>query len=266
MIWDQHMHTHFSGDSQAAPEAMLNAAAEKNLPGVCFTDHFDYDYPKEPDLFMLDFSRSLRETERLREIFRGRLSVCWGVELGLQPHIADINREVAAQYPFDFIIGSSHVVHGADPYYGSFFEGRSEEEACREYFEAVLENLGTDVDFDVYGHLDYIVRYGPGKNRFYSYKKYADLLDEILRTLICRGKGIEVNTGGYRSGLGQPNPADFVLTRYRQLGGEIVTVGSDAHAPEHVAWDFDSAAELLLSCGFTHYTVFCQRNPRFLPL
>lgn len=266
MVWDAHVHTQFSGDSDAAPESMILAAIEKGLPGLCFTDHFDYDYPDEPNLFLLDFARCRDAVAALRERYAGQIGICWGLELGLQPHIADINRKTAAAYPFDFIIGSSHVVHGADPYYPKFYEGRDETDAYREYFASILENLRTDADFDVYGHLDYVVRYGPNKNRFYSYEAYADLIDEILLSLIRMGKGIELNTGGFRCGLGQPNPAGAILARYRELGGEIVTVGSDAHRPEQVACEFTRAAALLQAAGFSHYTVFHGRKPVFLPL
>ena len=132
------------------------------------------------------------------------------------------------------MIGSSHLVHRRDPYFPDYYEGRTEEEAYREYFTSILENLAAFDCFDVYGHIDYVVRYGPNKNQNYSYGKYADILDNILRTLIHKGKGIEINTGGFKYGLGHPNPTEGVLKRYRELGGEIITIGADAHKPEHV--------------------------------
>ena len=94
-----------------------------------------------------------------------------------------------AAYPFDFVIGSSHLVHGIDPYYTEYFEGKEEDKAYREYFESILENLAAFDCFDVYGHIDYIVRYGPNQNQFYSYGKFADVIDEILRTIIQKGEG-----------------------------------------------------------------------------
>ena len=87
-----------------------------------------------------------------------------------------------------------------------FWENHSEEEGYREYFESILENIATFDGFDVYGHIDYVVRYGPNKNANYSYQKYADIIDEILKALIIKGKGIEINTGGFKYGLGHPNP------------------------------------------------------------
>ena len=135
-----------------------------------------------------------------------------------------------------------------------------------EYFESVLENLACFSEINVYGHIDYVVRYGPNKNREYSYGRYQDILDEILRTLITKGIGIELNTGGYHYGLGEPNPCTSVIKRYRQLGGEIITVGADAHAPEKIAYAFGKAAAILEECGFRYYTVFEGGKPYFLKL
>ncbi len=266
MLWDTHMHTHFSGDSDASPRQMILAAQQAGLSGLCFTDHLDYDYPDDPDLFLLDFSSYSEEIQSLRQEFKERFPILLGVEIGLQPQIAEKNRIAAKACSFDYIIGSSHVVHGMDPYYSKYYEGRSEDDAYLEYFESILENLRTDADFDVYGHIDYVVRYGPNRNRFYSYMKFADVIDEILKTIIHMGKGIEINTGGFKYGLGHPNPTEDILSRYRELGGEIITIGSDAHAPEHVAFTFDRVPELLSQAGFHYFTVFQERKPVFLKL
>ena len=169
-------------------------------------------------------------------------------------------------YPFDFVIGSSHVVHGCDPYYGEFFKNRREADCYREYFESILENLRVFSDIDVYGHIDYIVRYGSNQNRDYSYESYQDVLDEILRTLIKKNTGIEINTGGYHYGLGEPNPCTAVIRRYRELGGEVITIGADAHSPDKIAFAFDKAAEILKDCGFRYYTIFKGRKPEFIRL
>ncbi len=266
MLWDTHMHCAFSGDSDADPELMIQSAIEKHLDGICFTDHLDYDYLEEPELFLLAFPAYQERIAALREKYAAKLPVLWGIELGLQPHLADRLSGVTTQHPFDFVIGSSHVVHGQDPYYSSFFDGKTEKEAYTEYFVSILENLDAFTDFDVYGHIDYVVRYGPNRNADYSYARYADVLDEILKKLICLGKGIEINTGGFKYGLGHPNPSEEILTRYHELGGEILTIGADAHKPEHVAYDFGKVPELLKACGFSYYTVFRNRKPEFFKL
>lgn len=266
MIWDTHMHTNFSGDSDASPESMAEKAISLGLSGVCITDHLDYDYPDEPETFLLDVENYVPEILNLQKKYEDRLPISLGIELGLQPHLADKHRALLEQYSFDFVIGSSHVVHGIDPYYPAYYENRTEAAAYREYFESILENILAFDGFDIYGHIDYVVRYGPNKNADYSYRKYQDIIDEILKTLIEKGKGIELNTSGFKYGLGHPNPTEDIIRRYRELGGEIITIGADGHRPEHIAYDFEKVPGILKSCGFDYFTVFQNRTPQFISI
>ena len=263
---DVHMHTNFSHDSKSSPEEMIQGAIEKGLEVICFTDHFDKDNMSWGLEDIFDPEAYFQAMIPLREKYRGRIDVRIGVELGMQPHLADFYNQFVRRYPFDFVIGSSHVVHGYDPYYKEYFKGREESACYREHFESILENLHAFSEMDVYGHIDYIVRYGPNQNKYYTYERYQDILDEILRTVIARGRGIELNTGGFHYGLGEPNPCRAVIRRYRELGGEIITVGADAHGPEKIAYDFDKAAAILADCGFKYYTVFQNRKPEFVKL
>ncbi|NBH13363.1 histidinol-phosphatase HisJ family protein [Lachnospiraceae bacterium] len=267
MLWDTHMHTHFSEDSNADICEMINAAALAGVDGICFTDHLDLlTTDIAADKTPLDLPAYFTEMNRLQTKFHDKLPIHIGIEIGLQPFLKKQLPEITGGYPFDFVIGSSHLVNGEDPYYPEYFQGRVEQEAYREYFESILENLSVFDCFDVYGHLDYIVRYGPNKNQYYSYAEFSDVLEEILRTLIAKGKGIEINTGGFKYGLGHPNPTEDILKRYRELGGEIITIGADAHKPEHVAYDFPKVPQILTGCGFRYYTVFKERKPVFYPL
>lgn len=266
MLWDTHMHCRFSGDSESNPRKMIESAIEKGLSGICFTDHQDTDYREEPGRFDLNIPAYYEKIHALKEEYRDRLEILWGIELGLQPHVAQENLLLVQEYPFDFVIGSSHVVDHMDIYYPSFYDGRTERTAYRRYFESILENLATDADFDVYGHLDYVVRYGPNRNHCYSYEKYADLIDAILRRIIEKGKGIELNMAGFKYRLGHPNPTEDILRRYKELGGEILTIGSDAHKPVQVAWEYERVPELLKSVGFDYFTVFKARKPEFIKL
>lgn len=267
---DCHLHSHHSGDSDTPMEAMILRGIRLGLDTLCFTEHQDIDFPDSPDgpgeTFLLNGDSYLYELVRLRETYGGDIRLLFGVELGLQPEAFQPVCAYAGAYEFDFIIGSSHVCHGRDPYYPEFFRGRTEESAFREYFESVLENVEKFSCYDVYGHLDYVVRYGPGRDREYSYEKYGDILDEILKKLIETGKGLELNTGGLASGLKNPNPCPGILRRYRELGGEIVTVGSDAHAPGRIGSHFDLAAQILKDCGFRYYAVYQKRIPEMRTL
>ena len=265
-LWDAHMHSQFSGDSNAPQEDMILTAEKTGLGGICFTDHLDIDYQEDPSLFLLDLPNYTASVLALQEKYTAKFPVRLGIELGLQPHLANLHLNILSQYPFDFVIGSSHVVHGVDPYYPNFYEGRKEEDCYREYFTSILENIHAFDGFDVYGHIDYVVRYGPTKNENYVWTQYQDIIDEILKLLIEKGKGIEINTGGFKYGLGHPNPTEEIICRYRELGGEIITIGSDAHTPAHIGYDFQKVPDILKNAGFRYFTVFKQRKAEFLPL
>ncbi len=267
MLWDAHMHSSFSGDCDISPEEMIATAKNKNLMGITFTDHMDYDYLPEHDLFLLDTPAYFKKMQELKfSCSNDSFQVLMGIEIGLQPHLSDQLNELINHYPFDYVIGSSHVVHGIDPYYDGFYDNRSEDEAYLDYFSSILENLSAYDNFDSYGHLDYVVRYGPNKDRFYSYEKFAEIIDEILKKLIGMDKALEVNTGAFRCGLSHPNPTEAIIRRYHELGGKLLTIGADAHKPEHIALEFSRLPQLLHSCGVTEYTVYQQRKPVFYPI
>lgn len=268
MYSDFHLHTDFSADSDTPARAQMEQAIRLGMKRICITDHQDFDYPKE---YHEDFTFPTQpyfETVRdLRQQYEGRLNIFTGVELGLRTHLKQQLSDYAAAWPFDYIIGSIHLVGNADPYYPVFFEDRSEEEAYREYFTCTLENIRLHSDcFDALGHLDYIVRYGPNQNRFYTYAHYQDIIDEILRTVIDRGKALECNTAGLHYGLGHTNPHPDIIRRFVELGGQMVTIGSDAHVPDSLGYGFSTLKDMLTDCGLRYYTEFHGREPQFYPL
>lgn len=266
MISDYHLHSSFSGDSEATPESMIQKAVSLGMKQMCFTDHYDMDYPDEPELFLFDVDKYFETMRHLKEQYKATIKLCIGIELGLQKHLAPRCADLIQQYPFDFVIGSTHVVNHMDPYYPEYFEGRMERDCYEQFFQEILDNLNVFQDYDVCGHLDYIVRYGPDKNKFYSYPAYREILDDIIKTCVHKGVGLEINTGGIAYGLGTTNPHPDILKRYRELGGEIITVGSDAHTPERLAFEFKKAHDILLACGFRYYSVFENRKPVYIPL
>lgn len=266
MTADFHLHSSFSWDSSTPPRAVIEAALAAGLSTLCFTDHMDTDCPLDGDSFEFDMDEYFRQLCLLQSEYRKHIDVRIGVELGLQPHLGDTFRAYLKSHPFDFVIGSTHIVEHFDPYYPEFWEVYDKKRGIERYLETTLENIRSFDDFDVYGHLDYIVRYLPNREKAFSYRDYADLVDEILKLLLERGKGLEINTGGFKSGLTVPNPCPDVLRRYRELGGEIITLGSDAHTPEYVGCKLDYAKEILRSCGFRYFTIFRDRKPEFIAL
>ena len=262
---DYHVHSNNSTDSKEPMENMIKRAIELGLDTICFTEHHDIDFPKLPEReheeapFLLNTDSYLYELLGLRNKYADKINVLFGVEVGVQPHLRRELAVYAKSYDFDFIIASTHLVNRMDPYYPSFYEGKTDEEAYREYFKEVLDDLKVFNNFDVFGHLDYVVRYGKTKDTEYSYEKYKDCIDPILDKILELEKGIELNTGAIRHGLKELNPCMDILKKYREMGGEVITIGSDAHETGYLADGFDRAAEVLKECGFKYYTTFEKR-------
>lgn len=273
---DMHMHTWFSTDSEACPCDMADEAVRKGLKTICFTDHFDKDDLEWGEEGIFDVDAYFVEMQKLQEEYAGKLNIRIGMELGLRTYLKDYYEELTKKYPFDFVIGSVHNVpykkdaEGkilyTDPAAEKLFTDRTDKEAYRLMMETTLENVRTSDCFQTLGHLDYVVRYGKSREKEYSYTDYADIIDEILKLLIEKEKGLEVNSAGLKYGLPFAHPHPDVLKRYRELGGEIITIGADAHKPEHIAYDFAKAEEILKSCGFKYYTEFFEQKPVFKQL
>ena len=264
---DFHMHTAFSGDCDVPARKMVEGAMEKGLKTICITDDNDRDYPEHREMqgqkFEFDLEEYFRILTKLQKEYAGRIEIRIGIELGLQPHLGQYYKELVNRYPFDFVIGSVHVVNGKDPYYKEMFQDKSDEEAYAETFAATLKDLESVEDFDVLGHLDYVVRYGTHGAQEYSYRRFASYIDDILRKIIDMGKGIEMNMAGFKYGLNFAHPHPDIIKRYKELGGEIITIGADGHCPEHIAYDFQKAGKILKDCGFEYYTEFKERKPIF---
>ena len=273
---DMHMHTCFSTDSEACPHDMADEAVRKGLKTICFTDHFDKDDLEWGEEGIFDVDAYFVKMQKLQEEYAGKLNIRIGIELGLRTYLKDYYEELTKKYPFDFVIGSVHNVpykkdaEGnilyTDPAAEKLFTDRTDKEAYRLMMETTLENVRTSDCFQTLGHLDYVVRYGKSREKEYSYTDYADIIDEILKLLIEKEKGLEVNSAGLKYGLPFAHPHPDVLKRYRELGGEIITIGADAHKPEHIAYDFAKAEEILKSCGFKYYTEFFEQKPVFKQL
>ena len=267
---DLHVHSNFSSDGKAKMEDMIDKAIKLGLKTLCFTDHMDYDYPKIYDYsFQFDIDNYLKKLQILKEKYKSQIEILIGLELGMQPHISDSMYKLINSFPFDFIIGSIHIVNQMDPYYPQYWENITEEEGIVKCFEEIQKCCEIYQGFHVCGHIDYVVRYAPSskiKYQEYSYPYYKDVLDEILKTLLNHGKGIEVNTSGYKYGFGHPHPKTEILKRYKELGGEIITIGSDAHLPQHLCYDFDKAEALLKNLGYKYYTIFKEGKPNMIKL
>lgn len=262
---DVHMHCGFSNDSETRPEDMVESAIAKGLSVICFTDHYDKDNLDWGDEAIFDVESYFQKMIALQEEYRDRIDIRIGAEIGMQPYLAEYYQNFMAQHPFDFVIGSVHSVLEHDVAL-DFFQKHSDPEGYKIYFEEMLQDVQKIKSYDVLGHLDYIVRYSNQGSKGFNLNDYMDIIEEILKQVIAHGKGIEMNMSGLKYGLGAPHPQPEIIKRYRELGGEIITVGADGHIPEHIAYDYHLADDILKSCGFKYYTEFKGRKPVFVKI
>lgn len=263
---DVHMHSNFSHDSECTPEQMVLGAIDKGLKVICFTDHYDKDDFAWGQEDVFDPQAYFKVMQPLQEKYKDRIDMRIGVEIGMQPYLEPFYREFVNKYPFDFVIGSVHSIRKQDIAFGEIFKSFTDEEVYRMTLEETLEDVKIYNDFDTLGHLDYMTRYGKMREKEYSYIKYSDIIDEILKVLINKGKGLELNMAGLKYGLPYAHPHTDVLKRYKELGGEIITIGADGHKPEHIAYDFHKVSDILKACGFAYYTEFKKRKAYFCRL
>lgn len=269
---DQHTHSNFSTDSEATPESMVAGAIEKGISHLCLTDHMDLDYPGttiEKPLFEFSVPDYFTALAPLKEACKDKLYLGIGIELGLRPDREDLNRhmhQMLKDYSFDFVLGSVHLLDNDDPYYETYWAGRTAKDILCKYFNDMLTSIKEFDNFDSLGHLDYLIRYIPPVcgDKDYVYQEYAEVIDEIFRLLINKNKALEINTAGLIKGLPCFHPKLEVLKRYLELSGELLTIGSDGHSPDKIATEFAKTEELLKSLNVPGYYVYKNRKPEFV--
>lgn len=261
-MFDYHMHSNFSADCTTSMEKMVDSAIDKGLKEICFTEHIDYKYPDDSIVFEFDLRAYDTEIKRLQEIYEGQIRIQKGVEIGVQPHILHKYEELLDKETFDFIICSMHTTEKKSLHYKEIFIGRTTEEAFEIYYEELLDCVKRFKQFNVLGHVDLVKRYAdePSSNLFH------DKLKAIFNEIIPAGKGIELNTSGVRYGLSHAMPSNDVLELYKLCGGEIITLGSDAHRVTEIAFQFRESLELLESIGFNYIATFDHQKPVFHPI
>ncbi len=246
------------------PASACDAAIRNGLRGISITDHVDYDYPGHEDEFLIDYDLYLSEMEALKHLYKNRLDIRKGIEIGLQPHVLEKTSTDIKNNGFDYVIASLHIVGRQDPYMGGYYEGRTKNTAYSLYLNELFDLIKNFDDFDVLGHIDYIARYSCYDDRTLYYADFPDVIDSILKTIIYTGKGIEVNTRSYRKDDSSFKYDINLLKRYRELGGEIVNLGSDAHKAEHIGFRFDYFKSLLIQSGFKYTACYSMRKPEFM--
>lgn len=267
---DYHSHSIFSSDAKNTMEAMSLAAYKKGLSYLCFTDHADdcmqeADLSFTPDKYMEKYG-IYEEYLKVRDKFKGKLTVNFGMELSAANQNPSMAKKLTSLYPFDFIIGSVHNLTGTNDFY---FLTYKEESECIKLMDRYLDEHIAMLDvagFDVIGHIGYPMKYMARYNIHLDLSNHYDKLKALLLKAIQNGIGIEVNTSGLRDELSTTIPCFDVIKLYHELGGEIITTGSDSHNINDVGEGIRETNEYLKQAGFEYVTVFNKRKPEFIKI
>lgn len=275
---DYHIHTEFSDDSDYAMEQVIKDAIKKGFDELCFTDHVDYGVkkdwdepgemiyrkggPGEPDqmpVANVDYPVYYKTFQKMKELYQDKISLKFGLEFGMQSHTIEKYEKLFARYPFDFIILSVHEVEDKEFWDQAFQKGRTQHEYNERYYEEMLYLVQNYHNYSVLGHMDLITRYD--KAGVYPFEKLKPILTKILKIVIADEKGIEINTSSHRYGLKDLTPSRDILKLYKELGGKIITIGSDSHKPEHLGAFVDETKEELKLLGFEYICTFDKMKP-----
>lgn len=287
MFADYHIHTYYSDDSTYPMEQVVKDAISKGITDLCFTDHVDYGIKEDTDKlspeqrqelklklqnpnvpqYNVDYLAYVAEYQDLKEKYADKINLKLGMEFGLQIHTIPQYQKLFNSYPFDFIIMSCHQVENKEFWTQEFQQGRNQDEYNQRYYDEILEQVKNYHDYSVLGHLDLIARYD--KAGIYPFAKIRDKIAEILKIVIADGKGIELNTSSVRYKIhnvqGEPEltPSREILALYKELGGRIITVGSDSHKPEHLGAYITEQRQELKKLGFKEICTFEKMQPIF---
>lgn len=273
MFVDYHVHSEFSDDSIYPMEDVIKDAIKLGINELCFTDHVDYgikldwDDPRgityrngEP-LANVDYPRYMAKIQALQEKYKDKIIIKMGMEFGMQMHTIHRYETLFKKYPFDFIILSVHEIENHEFWTGEFQQGRSQKQYNERYYEEILNIIKEYKNYSVLGHLDLIVRYD--EQGVYPFGNVKDIIAEILKQVIKDNKGIELNTSYHRYGLRDTTPSRDILKLYHDLGGKIITIGSDSHKKEHLGAYYEEGIEILKEIGFDSICTFDKMQPTF---
>lgn len=273
MLADYHVHTEFSDDSVYPMEKVAKDAIAKGLDEICFTDHVDYGIKVDWDsgeeivyrdmepMANVDYPRYMEKIERVKKLYGDKIKIRTGMEFGIQTHTIPQYRKLYEKYDFDFLILSIHQVEDKEFWSQDFQRGRTQKEYNERYYKEMLEVVKAYKDYSVLGHMDLIVRYDEAG--IYPFEKVRPMIEEILKIVIADGKGIEINTSSRRYGLTDSMPSANILKLYRELGGKIITIGSDSHQPEHLGAYIEETKELLRNLGYKQFCTYEKMEPIF---
>ncbi len=264
-ISDNHTHSECSFDGNNSVIMMCEQASGIGLYSITITDHCECNEYFKNNV-RNDIAKSVTDISKARAMYHDRLRVYTGIELGQPTQDINAAQDVLSLGSFDFILGSLHNLKDKQDFYFLDYDKEPVHQLLDDYLDQLLE-LAKQNLFDSLAHIDYPLRYIAGNSGIkVKQEDYIDKIDEILRMLVSNDKAIEINTSGLRQVIGRTLPDMFVIERYRELGGKYVTIGSDAHRWADIGSGIEYGLGLLLHCGFTHFAVYENHEPRLLPI
>lgn len=273
---DYHFHTEYSDDSTTPIRDQIEQGIKLGLDELCPTDHVDYGIkpdwtegfvPEVRDgnvLANVDYPKYFAELNELKAEYEGRIAVKKGLEFGIQSITVNDFQKLYDTYKheIDFVLFSMHQVDNLEFWTQDFQQGRTQKEYNERYYQEIYDTMKLYKDYSELAHLDLLNRYD--KAGIYPFEKVSDMVAEILKLAIADGKGIEINTSSWRYGLPDIQPSRAIFRLYKDLGGEIITTGSDAHTPDYLGSHFDEAAAILRDeLGFKAFCTFENMEPIF---
>ncbi|MBP9478775.1 MAG: histidinol-phosphatase HisJ family protein [Sebaldella sp.] len=275
MLADYHIHTEYSDDSVEQMEVIIKNAIEKNISEICFTDHVDYGIKIDHDIFKqmsddekqkfekvlnVDYPNYFKEIETLKNKYKNQITIKQGLEFGIQTHTVKKFQQLFDSYDLDFIILSCHQANDKEFWNYNYQNGKTEDEYNLGYYEEIYKCIHLYHDYSILGHLDLIQRYN---KTIYPFEKSRDIITKILKKVIEDGKGIEVNTSSFAYKLKDLTPSKEILKLYYELGGKIITIGSDSHKAESIGSHIPLIQQELKNIGFSHFCTFDKMEPVF---
>lgn len=260
---DFHVHTDASFDCETPVDAVCQSAIAAGLSGLCITDHVEM--VDDEAHIRAAAEASLKNCRRAQEQYGHRMQVFTGIELGEPLYNLPLCNDIVSKGQYDFVLVSIHRLGEEPDYYFQDFAPPSgisqadwiQRELAR-YFDEVLRTVQWG-KFHALAHLTYPFRYLPADYR-YDYRFWQDQIDAILSEMARRGLALEINTAGLRTPMGLTQPDWPIIQRFRELGGEYVTFGSDAHLPQQVGAGLEEAARLARQAGLRPYPIQNRSN------
>lgn len=258
---DYHVHTDFSSDCRTPMAQMIATGIEKGLQEICFTDHVDEDTGDLKTTSYVDFEAWDQTFDSLKRHYAEQIILKKGVELGIQPHILESSKNLVLNNNFDFVLMSMHTCQRRDLYSQAFFAGKTTEQAWAIYLDELTQCAESFDHYSVLGHVSLLKRYNDAANQYDEHLLKAAYQD-LFKVLIAKGKGLEVNTSSLRNPkINASQPSPLLLKWFRELGGEIITFGSDSHYAQHLGSGFDYMVSTLIDLGYQHFYSFEKMQP-----